>query len=312
MPAILQGGFVPLVLVLLLSTSSIFMDPNPDVASVSDEDIDFDDEVDSDPNVTYPFNLEDIPVAQEVDADEAVSQDTIFDGLFLHQDGAQGDGPTWEQTTVTSLNLSSLERMFRINDRSSAIKLLHRRVNIVIDSDMKLRSDDPKLLWKGSKHFLDFILVVSGKIGLQAFLPRTLRDHNYTLTLNLRLQCREFRPKFGKLGFDPTGSMMAIGEGQSTELWLGFCPVGHIEDIDLANQTPLLNEKHGDTRLTPVHYRMGVMFLAALLSQLPSMPVHVMYPYGPKASFQEWKIDDATNVLYVSLLHLALLVVLVN
>jgi hypothetical protein len=126
------------------------------------------------------------------------------------------------------------------------------------------------------------------------------------LTLNLRLQCREFRPKFGKLGFDPTGSMMAIGEGQSTELWLGFCPIGNIEDIDLANQSPLLNEKHGDTRLTAVHYRMGIMFLASLLSQIPSMPVHVMHPYGPRSDFKEWKVEDATNVLYVPLISISL------
>ncbi|KAG1828591.1 hypothetical protein DFJ58DRAFT_737720 [Suillus subalutaceus] len=80
--------------------------------------------------------------------------------------------------------------------------------------DLKLHSDDPNLLWKGSKHFLDFILIVSANIGLHA-LPKTLADHNYSLTFNLRLQSRQFHPKFGKLSFDPTGSMMAIGEGQS-------------------------------------------------------------------------------------------------
>ncbi|KAG1794037.1 hypothetical protein EV424DRAFT_1548112 [Suillus variegatus] len=282
------------------------MFPDSDVASVSDEDFDLDDDVSSDAVVTCPFNLDDIPVAQEVDDDEAVPQEAIFDGLFLQQEGSQGDGPTWEQTPVTTLNLSSLERMFRINDRSTAIKLLNRRVNVVLDPDLKLRADDPNLLWKGSKHFLDFILVVSGKIGLDAFLPKTVADHNFSLTLNLRLQSRQFRPKFGKLGFDPTGSMMAIGDGQSTELWLGFCPVGNLEDIDLANNSPLLSEKHGDTRLTSVHYRMGIMFLACLLSQIPSMPVHVMYPYGPRTDFTEWKIEDATNVLSQCTINLRL------
>lgn len=286
--------------------------PSHPVLVRSDEDFDLDDDVSSDAVVTCPFNLDDIPVAQEVDDDEAVPQEAIFDGLFLQQEGSQGDGPTWEQTPVTTLNLSSLERMFRINDRSTAIKLLNRRVNVVLDPDLKLRADDPNLLWKGSKHFLDFILVVSGKIGLDAFLPKTVADHNFSLTLNLRLQSRQFRPKFGKLGFDPTGSMMAIGDGQSTELWLGFCPVGNLEDIDLANNSPLLSEKHGDTRLTSVHYRMGIMFLACLLSQIPSMPVHVMYPYGPRTDFTEWKIEDATNVLCVIYQSLPLLLLSPN
>ncbi|KAG0697258.1 hypothetical protein DFH29DRAFT_1022910 [Suillus ampliporus] len=274
------------------------MDPRPNLPDLSDSDFNFDIENDDTTvNPTSPFNLDDIPVSQEVDEDEAIPQQAILDGLFLHQEGAQGDGQTWEQTSVSTINLSALARMFRIKDRSSAIKLLHRRVNLVLDTDLKLRSDDPKLLWKGSKHFLDFILVVSGSIGLHAFIPRTIADHNYTLTLDLRLQSRQFRPKFGKLGFDPTGSMMAIGNGQSTELWLGFCPVGHVEDIALANESPLLSEKHGDTRLTSVHYRMGVMFLASVLSQIPSLPIHVMYAYGPQRDFRDWKIEDATNVL---------------
>ncbi|KAG2080366.1 hypothetical protein BD769DRAFT_1685099 [Suillus cothurnatus] len=264
---------------------------------LSDDDLDLEDELEADITGPSPFNLDDIPVVQEVDEDDAVPQEAIFDGLFLHQEGAPSDGPTWEQTPVSTVNLSSVERMFRVNDRSSAIKLLHRRVNLVLDTDLKLASDDPTLLWQGSKHFLDFILVVSGKIGLQAFLPKTISDHNFSVTLNLRLQCREFRPKFGKLGFDPTGSMMAIGDGQSAELWLGFSPVANVEDINIANDSPLLSEKHGDTRLSSVHYRIGVMFLACCLSQIPSMPVHVMYPYGPRTEFNEWKIEDATNVL---------------
>jgi hypothetical protein len=263
----------------------------------SDDDIDLDNDVETDITYPIPFNLDDVPVTHEVDEDDAVPQEAIFDGLFLHQEGAPSEGPTWEQTPVTTLNLSSIERMYRVGDRSSAIKLLHWCVNLVLDPDLKLPSNDPTLLWQGSKHFLDFILVVSGTIGLHAFLPKTLLDHNFSLSLNWHLQHREFRPKFGKLGFDPTGSMMAIGDGQSTELWLGFCPVANLEDIDIANDSPLLHEKHGDTRLTSMHYRMGFMFLASCLSQIPSMPVHVMFPYGPRSDIKEWRIEDATNVL---------------
>ncbi|KAG2034359.1 hypothetical protein BDR03DRAFT_1013552 [Suillus americanus] len=187
--------------------------------------------------------------------------------------------------------------MFCVNDHSSAIKLLHHHVNLIYDTDLKLHSDNPSLLWKGSKHFLDFILVISGKIGLHAFLPKTLMDYNFSLTLNLCLQSRQFRPKFGKLGFDLTGLVMAIGEGQSTELWLGFSPIVNVEDIDITNNTPLLNEKHGDTHLTSVHYCMGVMFLACLLSQIPSMAIHVIHLCGPHFDFHDWKIEDTTNVL---------------
>ncbi|KAG1807038.1 uncharacterized protein BJ212DRAFT_1485901 [Suillus subaureus] len=248
----------------------------------SDNNFNLDNEINQDATATSPFNLDDVPVLQE---------------------GAQSDGPTWEQTPITTLNLSNLERMFCVNDCSSAIKLLHHHVSLVFDTDLKLHSDNPTLLWQGSKHFLDFILVVSGQIGLHAFLPKTLANHNFFLTLNLCLQSCQFCPKFGKLGFDPTGSMMAISDGQLTELWFGFSPVANIKDINITNYTPLLNEKHGDTYLTSVHYCMGVMFLACLLSQIPSMAVHVMHPYGPHSEFHDWKIEDTTNMLYPDDLH---------
>ncbi|KAG2348661.1 hypothetical protein BDR05DRAFT_996034, partial [Suillus weaverae] len=112
------------------------MDPNRDLSLTSDDDFELDDEVAADAVVASPFNLNDVPVVQEVDSDDAVPQEAIFDSLFLQQEGAPADGPTWEQTPVTTLNLSSLERMYRLNDRSSAIKLLHRRVNVVLDSDL--------------------------------------------------------------------------------------------------------------------------------------------------------------------------------
>ncbi|KAG1778099.1 hypothetical protein EV702DRAFT_1044795 [Suillus placidus] len=70
------------------------------------------------------------------------------------------------------------------------------------------------------RHFLNFVLVVSGVIGLDAFLPNTISDHTFTGTLDFGLQTKQFRPKFGKSWFDPTGSMMAIGNGGACELWL--------------------------------------------------------------------------------------------
>ncbi|KAG0693691.1 hypothetical protein DFH29DRAFT_382941 [Suillus ampliporus] len=90
--------------------------------------------------------------------------------------------------------------------------------------------------------------------------------------------------------------MMAIGTGNSTELWLGFCPISNVEDITLANESPLLSEKHGDTRLTSIRYRMAVMFLAFVLAKIPALPIHVMHPYGTHEDFHQWKLDDATNV----------------
>ncbi|KAG2131056.1 hypothetical protein DEU56DRAFT_914595 [Suillus clintonianus] len=200
-----------------------------------------------DQDETLPFNLADVP--SSVEAEDALPQSEVFESIFLHQEGLQPSGHTWEQTKVYSVRLSTLARTFEMGDKANAINLLHRRNNLRMDSDLHYRSDNEMLAWDGSKHFLDFLLVI-GSIGLDMFIPNKVAGHTFSISLNLCLQCHEFRPKFSKLGFDPTGCMMALGTGPSSELWLAFCPRENMEDLTVADEAPLINDrKHGDTRL---------------------------------------------------------------
>jgi hypothetical protein len=206
-------------------------------------------------------------------------------------------GPTWEQTPICNMSLSAFERLFRRKDKASAASSLLRRTNLRIDPQFTFASDDGRLLWDASRNFLDFVLVVSGAIGLDAFLPNTISDHTFTVTLDFRLQTKQFKPKFGTLGFDPTGSMMAIGNGGACELWLAFFPLVNVEYISMADEAPLLNEKkHGDTRLSSRHFRMAVMFVAYALGKIPNMHIHLMHTYGTDEDFSLWKIKNVTNI----------------
>jgi hypothetical protein len=40
------------------------------------------------------FNLNKVPLTQEVDLDDSVAQSSILDELFIHQDGVVNNGPT--------------------------------------------------------------------------------------------------------------------------------------------------------------------------------------------------------------------------
>jgi hypothetical protein len=132
---------------------------------------------------------------------------------------------------------------------------------------------------------------------LHALLPNKVVDHTFSIALNLCLPARLFRPKFGKLGFDPTGCMLAIGTGPSCEYWLAFCPQENLDDLDVANNVPLLSDRqHGDTRLSSSHFRMVVMFLAYALSKNPNLPIYVMHPYGTDDDLTAWRIKDVSNI----------------
>jgi hypothetical protein len=244
-------------------------------------------------NDSSPFNLSEVPSGLE--SDDSMQQHDVFNGVLLAQQGPSA-GPTWEQTIPMSLKLSRLERIFSAHAVKDAIPLLGRRINLRFDNDYVYPSDDVNLMWDAKKHFLDFILIVSDAIGLYSFLPNTVSDHTFTITLDFRLQSRTFKAKFGKLGFDPTGSMMAIGEGNGCELWLGFCPLANIDDINIANEVPLLNEKHGDTHLSTVRFRMAVMFMAFVLSKIPEKSIQVWERYGLDEDFSTWRISDASNL----------------
>ncbi|KAG1853395.1 hypothetical protein F4604DRAFT_1933291 [Suillus subluteus] len=272
----------------------------------SDDGFDIDEGFLSSPDdEASPFNLDEVPLA--VESEDPLQQREVFDSIFLAREGQDSTGPTWEQTPICNMSLSSFERLFRRKDKASAASSLLRRTNLRIDPQFTFASDDGRLLWDASRHFLDFVLVVSGAIGLDAFLPNTISDHTFTVTLDFRLQTKQFKPKFGKLGFDPTGSMMAIGNGGACELWLAFCPLVNVEDISVADEAPLLNEKkHGDTRLSSRHFRMAVMFIAYALGKIPNMHIHLMHTYGTDEDFSLWKIKDVTNIYATPTLTLRL------
>ncbi|KAG1849284.1 hypothetical protein DFJ58DRAFT_729576 [Suillus subalutaceus] len=242
-----------------------------------------------------PFNLDDVPSA--VESNNPVPQEEVFHSMFIACEGQETTGHTLEQTPVCTLPLSAFEKVFHKKDKATAANLLLRHTNLRVDPHLTFAPDHPSLLCDASKHFLDFVLVVSGAIGLHEFLLNTLSDHTFSVSLDFCLNNKQFKPKFGKHGFDPTGSMMAIGTGISCELWLGFCPLTHIKDISLADEAPLLNEKkHGETHLSSLHYHMAVMFIALTLAQISSLPIHIMHTYGTDEDFMQWRVKEVTNL----------------
>ncbi|KAG2130918.1 hypothetical protein DEU56DRAFT_914676 [Suillus clintonianus] len=240
---------------------------------------------DGDQDEPRPFDLADVPAS--VEAEDALPQSQIF-RVSLHD-------PGWSH--VPPVVPGSRQRTFKKGDKAAAINLLHRRSLLRFDNDLCYDNEDQMLLWDASNHFLDFCLIVGGSIGLHALLPNKLVDHTFSIALNLCLPSRLFCPKFGKLGFDPTGCMMAIGTGPACQFWLAFCPQENLDDLDIANNVPLLSERqHGDTRLSSSHFRMAVMFMAYALSRIPNLPIYVMHHYGTDDDLSAWRIKDVSNI----------------
>ncbi|TFK59308.1 hypothetical protein BDN72DRAFT_865263, partial [Pluteus cervinus] len=219
----------------------------------------------------HQFHLGEVPPT--VEADDPVDQGAIYRSILrtpaahLNPSARQ----EWARMPVQRVPLSALEKMYKHRLTDHAISLLHTRMDVVLDEDYVVDPQSPNLLWKLDGHFIDYILVVGKPSGLHAFLPRRIPPPSFQVTIQPQLR-REFRARYGSLGFKPNASMLYLGSGPGGEFWLGMCP---IEDLE---RTSSESDKLGDGKwssscLSAKHGRMLEMFIIYALSRLNDLDV---------------------------------------
>lgn len=241
------------------------------------------------------FALDDVPA--NIVAHDPPSQEEILRHLFTGADERSANQRSWTDTAQCPVKLSHLKKYYEHRNEHAAVDLLKKRAHLEIDSKFMISPHSANLVWQTKNHFLDFLLVVSRDIGLDACIPTRAVDHQWTCTWNLHQSYREFNAKYGKLGFDPTGRMLCAGRVGPEFIWFAFCPREVIEGEEVFDDVhcpqPL---KAGDTRLLPLHYRMFMMFLADVLAAMPFRHIHVQHPWGD-IDEDGWTIGERTNLL---------------
>ena len=164
------------------------------------------------------------------------------------------------------VTMSALARTYENKDTKRAIKRMHQRSTLVLDDKYTVDNDSTDYCFSCLNSYLDFILIVGSRIGIDIFIPNCPSDPRFSVDLNLRLQIKEFKAKHGVLGFDPTGAMLCVGETPAEDLWLAFP-----SDSFLNPEGPpfCMSDEHGDPRLSARHYRIALLFLITLLTKLP-------------------------------------------
>jgi hypothetical protein len=150
----------------------------------------------------------------------------------------------FEKERVHSMPLSSLRKTFLRQDEWRAVNTLTRRARIVLESSDIVDPYDPNLIFYCEDHYLDYLLVVGGRLGLHAIIPNVDSDMNYCFRFSLQEQNKMFRPKFARLGFDPTNRMLFIGYLKEENVWLVMAPMhelrmGSIHDHRLQGSNDL-------------------------------------------------------------------------
>lgn len=226
-----------------------------------------------------------------------MSQDELLLGILQGSQIPMQERDLFQKLPQSSVRLSELRDIFNRKQPLKAIRLLEHRSRIHLDSKLIIKPEDDMLLWDMRHHHLDFAMMVSGEIGLWATIPNVDTDHTFSFKLNLSQPQRVFKNKYGKLGFDPKGRMLYIGQCRNDNVWLAFCPWATLDkaadDVEAGYCT-------GDTRLSTAHYRMAIMFLAKALSALPDRGYTLDADYDVDLSGPSPDFFLTTNIMYVN------------
>ena len=153
---------------------------------------------------------------------------------------------------------------------------------------------DPDFVWFADVHYIDFILLVSARLGLHAILPNTASDPGYVWRLQLHQPCNTFRLKFTRLGFDAAHRMLFAGYQGQENVWIAMAPKNTLQTMSV--HEPI----HGgstDTRLAHRHYLALLAWFAHLLSSCGIGQVFNRRTYADITSMESLK--RTTNILYI-------------
>lgn len=257
-----------------------------------------------------PLLLDEVP--GELQADDGVDQRVVLDSLRESASDAHAYSMKYEDMPVKRVLLSTLRKLYRKKLAKSAFDLLRCRTEIDIDAKYQHDSTSPDLIFDISRHFLDFMLVLSKDIGFHAFLPNSPSDHLFNFSLDLHQPQRILKTKHTNLGFSLLQRALFIGTSRGRETaWLIMVPnsfmaaqddgipsnAGDSKD-DGDGEEPPLSHQRVATNMQGKHYFMLVMFFAFVYQKyLPGRNI-ACYKEYPDLSVNAWKnVQAATNIL---------------
>lgn len=171
--------------------------------------------------------------------------------------------------------------------------MLKKRCLVHIDDDYQIPVDSERLVFDLSVHHLDYLLTVSNSIGLWAAIPAIAADHNFTVTLDLKKPYRDFKGKYGKLGFDPAERILYCGRAvNGDDIFIGMCPIDLIEGREEPTGAGFAT---GDTRMSTARYRILVMLFALALKGIENYDC--WDAYGISLDQGPANFDDYTNIM---------------
>jgi hypothetical protein len=222
---------------------------------------------------THPHDLS--VLADTLVNHDSVDQQEVYD-YVCDLPGPEPTANAYDQLPKRDITLSSMQSAYNRRDANKAVSRLHQRCRLVIDERFIVDPNDPGYCFSADQSFVDFFMIVGRSIGLDVFLP-IQPVPKFTVKLDFRLPIKEFKAKYGVLGFDPSASILYIGSSSAEDLWLGFPPNEYFDGIGTGFR---LDDDHKDTRMSTRHYRMVIAFLSHTMTKIPGRDFYMFNKYS--------------------------------
>lgn len=238
----------------------------------------------------HPFDLSIVP--ENLEVDDALPQSVVQDAILSMQLGDVDESARFYAQAPTFRSLGYLRRIYESTDKAKASSLLSSRHRIQYDHpDYVTPPNSHNVRWSVDRHYIDMLVCVGRDIGLGAIIPNQIINSLYSIQLNFRQRNKEFKAKHNRLGFNPTGCMLWIGNmpSSSDDVWIAWAQENSDDDDNATIPS--------NTCLSEKHYRIVIMFFAFVLSKCGyrDIVVHNRYPDISRLD----AVNEATNFLYV-------------
>ncbi|KIM65728.1 hypothetical protein SCLCIDRAFT_22605 [Scleroderma citrinum Foug A] len=176
----------------------------------------------------------------------------------------------FKSVEVKTVSLRKLCDLHNSGNANAAIALLRKCHQLKVDTAYMVEKGDANLASQVGPHYLDYMLYVGSRCGLDAALPNVNVNHNWTVKLQLSTRLRLWPDKnISALPFHPQGRMMSIGTRLDEQLWLAMAPNTYFEENHPDNsrdRLPVLDAL--SSSLSPRHNLMLIMFIAHVLESM--------------------------------------------
>ncbi|KAI0323771.1 hypothetical protein GY45DRAFT_1376073 [Cubamyces sp. BRFM 1775] len=234
-------------------------------------------------------------VPPTLDADDAMVQSAIHASVMNVTQPSPTDD-AYNDMQARDLSLSTLRRMYDLDDEKGALSVLRKKHRLKINCDYQVDPEDKDLLWHIAEHRLDYMTRVPKDMGFGAVLPNVqhpraggLVGWNFKMTFTRRYW--SYKGDIDVLAYNPRGSMLCIGDTDANEnVWLCYMPEQALEAFPSPD---LMTAGNGPTVMDPVLCRVTIAMLLFMMTKSGYRDIHVKYP--PVATEAVFK--QATDIL---------------